>query len=49
MTEDNGEEGTEQLENEEEMAEIERRRQARYDIMLKHLIKTKTKAELAQV
>ena len=52
MTEDNGEYDSEDEyteENAEEMAELERRKQARYDIMLKYLIKTKTKDELAQV
>ena len=50
MTEDNYDSDDEYTEeNEEEMAELERRKQARYDIMLKYLIKTKTKEELAQV
>ena len=49
MTEDYDCEGSEQFENTEEAEELERRRQARYDIMLKYLIKTKTKEELAQV
>ena len=49
MTEDYGDDGSELFENEEDAAELERRRQARYDIMLKYLIKTKTKEELAQV
>ena len=49
MTEDFGDDGSELFENEEDAEELERRRQARYDIMLKYLIKTKTKEELAQV
>ena len=49
MTEDYGDDGSELFENEEDAEELERRRQARYDIMLKYLIKTKTKEELAQV
>ena len=50
MTEDNyGSEDENTEENEEERAELERRKQARYDIMLKYLIRTKTKEELAQV
>ena len=54
MTAENCESSEQQFEEEEEEddaeeEEKERRIQARYDIMLKYLIETKTKEELAQV
>ena len=49
MTEEKEYDSEEDDIDDEALAELERKRQARFDIMLKYLIKTKTKEELAQV